>query len=153
KDRARGIRASNRADVRRTRTARMPSHVAGGNGARRTGCRRCPHPRRRRVGSASRRHGAPARFDGIVAPGPIPFAGAAGLRGSEPSGGKESLRGREDGSRGIGEFAVKVSTIGFTKKSAKEFFELLRGSGARRVVDVRLNNMSQLAGFAKKDDL
>jgi predicted nucleotidyltransferase len=48
---------------------------------------------------------------------------------------------------------MKVCTIGFTKESAKRFFELLRVSGARRVVDVRLNNVSQLAGFAKKDDL
>jgi len=48
---------------------------------------------------------------------------------------------------------VKLYTIGFTKKSARRFFELLRSSGARRVVDVRLNNVSQLAGFAKKDDL
>lgn len=48
---------------------------------------------------------------------------------------------------------MKVFTIGFTKKNAQRFFELLRGSGARRVVDVRLNNVSQLAGFAKKDDL
>jgi uncharacterized protein (DUF488 family) len=48
---------------------------------------------------------------------------------------------------------LKLFTIGFTKKSAQRFFELLRGSGARRIVDVRLNNVSQLAGFAKKDDL
>lgn len=48
---------------------------------------------------------------------------------------------------------MRVFTIGFTKKSALRFFELLRKSGARRVVDVRLNNVSQLAGFAKKDDL
>ena len=48
---------------------------------------------------------------------------------------------------------MKVSTIGFTKKSARRFFDLLRASGARRVVDVRLDNASQLAGFAKKDDL
>lgn len=48
---------------------------------------------------------------------------------------------------------MKVFTIGFTKKPARRFFELLRGSGAKRVVDVRLNNVSQLAGFAKKDDL
>lgn len=46
-----------------------------------------------------------------------------------------------------------VYTIGFTKKTAAEFFELLRKSGTRRVVDVRLNNVSQLAGFSKKDDL
>ena len=48
---------------------------------------------------------------------------------------------------------MKVFTIGFTKKSARRFFEILRKSGAKRVVDVRLNNVSQLAGFAKKDDL
>lgn len=48
---------------------------------------------------------------------------------------------------------MKVFTIGFTKKSASRFFEMLRKSGAKSVVDVRLNNISQLAGFAKKDDL
>lgn len=48
---------------------------------------------------------------------------------------------------------MRILTIGFTKKSAKKFFEMLRASGAKRVVDVRLNNVSQLAGFAKKDDL
>ena len=48
---------------------------------------------------------------------------------------------------------MKVYTIGFTKKPAATFFELLRESGAKRLVDVRLNNVSQLAGFAKKDDL
>lgn len=48
---------------------------------------------------------------------------------------------------------MKVYTIGFTKKSASDFFELLRGSGAKRLVDVRLNNVSQLAGFTKKGDL
>ncbi len=48
---------------------------------------------------------------------------------------------------------MRVFTIGFTKKSARRFFELLHESGARRIVDVRLNNVSQLAGFAKKDDL
>jgi uncharacterized protein (DUF488 family) len=48
---------------------------------------------------------------------------------------------------------MKVFTIGFTKKSARQFFETLKSSGAKRVVDVRLNNVSQLAGFAKRDDL
>lgn len=48
---------------------------------------------------------------------------------------------------------MNVHTIGFTKKSARRFFELIRTSGAKRVVDVRLNNVSQLAGFAKRDDL
>src|SRR3990172_5671297 len=48
---------------------------------------------------------------------------------------------------------MRLFTIGFTKKSAERFFETLRESGAKRVVDVRLNNVSQLAGFAKKEDL
>lgn len=48
---------------------------------------------------------------------------------------------------------MKLFTIGFTQKPAKKFFELLKASGAKRVVDVRLNNVSQLAGFAKKTDL
>ena len=48
---------------------------------------------------------------------------------------------------------MKVFTIGFTKKNAQRFFGMLRRSGAKRVVDVRLNNVSQLAGFAKRDDL
>ncbi len=48
---------------------------------------------------------------------------------------------------------MKIFTIGFTKKSAEDFFSKLRSSGARRVVDVRLNNVSQLAGFAKRGDL
>lgn len=48
---------------------------------------------------------------------------------------------------------IPVYTIGFTKKNAAQFFEKLRGSGVKRVVDVRLNNSSQLAGFSKRDDL
>lgn len=48
---------------------------------------------------------------------------------------------------------MRIFTIGFTKKSAESFFSLLAGSGAKRLVDVRLNNVSQLAGFAKKEDL
>ena len=48
---------------------------------------------------------------------------------------------------------MRVSTIGFTKKPAQRFFGLLRDAGVKRVVDVRLNNASQLAGFAKRDDL
>lgn len=48
---------------------------------------------------------------------------------------------------------MNVFTIGFTKKSARKFFGLVRDSGASRIVDVRLNNVSQLAGFAKRDDL
>jgi uncharacterized protein (DUF488 family) len=49
--------------------------------------------------------------------------------------------------------AVRLFTIGFTKKTAREFFTALREAGVRRVVDVRLSNASQLAGFTKKGDL
>jgi uncharacterized protein (DUF488 family) len=48
---------------------------------------------------------------------------------------------------------MKIYTLGFTKKSAQTFFTTLKDSGATRLVDVRLNNVSQLAGFAKKEDL
>jgi len=48
---------------------------------------------------------------------------------------------------------MKLFTIGLTKKSAEAFFTKLKLSGAKRVVDVRLNNVSQLAGFAKRNDL
>lgn len=48
---------------------------------------------------------------------------------------------------------MKLFTIGFTKTSAEHFFGRLRRSGARMLADVRLNNVSQLAGFAKRDDL
>ena len=46
-----------------------------------------------------------------------------------------------------------VSTIGFTKTTAEGFFERLLKSGVKKVFDVRLHNTSQLAGFAKADDL
>lgn len=48
---------------------------------------------------------------------------------------------------------MRLMTIGFTKKSARQFFEALQAAGVRRVADVRLNNVSQLAGFAKRKDL
>ncbi|MDN3220724.1 DUF488 domain-containing protein [Pseudomonas nunensis] len=48
---------------------------------------------------------------------------------------------------------MKIFTIGFTEKKAERFFSLIQLSGAKRVVDVRLNNSSQLSAFAKKDDL
>jgi len=48
---------------------------------------------------------------------------------------------------------MKVYTIGFTKKSAEQFFTRLKQPGLVRLLDVRLNNVSQLAGFTKKDDL
>ena len=45
-----------------------------------------------------------------------------------------------------------IYTIGFTKKSLREFVEALRAAGVRRVVDVRLRNTSQLAGWSKQPD-
>jgi uncharacterized protein (DUF488 family) len=48
---------------------------------------------------------------------------------------------------------MNLYTIGFTKKSAERFFDLVSSSGASRLIDVRLNNVSQLAGFAKRTDL
>ena len=48
---------------------------------------------------------------------------------------------------------MKLYTIGFTQKSAEKFFGLLRQPGLVRLVDIRLNNVSQLAGFTKKNDL
>jgi uncharacterized protein (DUF488 family) len=49
--------------------------------------------------------------------------------------------------------AMKLFTLGFTQKPAQKFFELLRRSGTQRVIDIRLNNRSQLAGFSKSGDL
>ena len=46
-----------------------------------------------------------------------------------------------------------VATIGFTRTSAENFFRRLTEAGVRKVVDVRLHNSSQLAGFAKAGDL
>lgn len=48
---------------------------------------------------------------------------------------------------------VALFTIGFTRRSAEEFFGVLRTAGVRHVLDSRLRNTSQLAGFAKRDDL
>lgn len=48
---------------------------------------------------------------------------------------------------------IDVATIGFTKTTAAAFFERIKTSSVKKVVDVRLHNTSQLAGFAKADDL
>jgi len=48
---------------------------------------------------------------------------------------------------------LEIATIGFTKSSAQHFFERLSLAGVQRLVDIRLNNVSQLAGFAKAADL
>jgi uncharacterized protein (DUF488 family) len=48
---------------------------------------------------------------------------------------------------------ARLFTIGFTRKSAEAFFTRLQSAGVERVLDVRLHNVSQLAGFTKRDDL
>lgn len=48
---------------------------------------------------------------------------------------------------------TELATIGFTQTTARGFFERLKAAGVRTVIDVRLHNTSQLAGFAKSDDL
>jgi uncharacterized protein (DUF488 family) len=48
---------------------------------------------------------------------------------------------------------IELYTIGFTGTSAANFFGRLRKAKIERLIDVRLNNVSQLAGFAKKNDL
>lgn len=48
---------------------------------------------------------------------------------------------------------MKIYTIGFTKKSAEEFFKSLKDNQIVNLVDIRLNNTSQLSGFTKKNDL
>ena len=49
--------------------------------------------------------------------------------------------------------AMEICSIGFTQKSAREFFGALKTHGIERLMDVRLSNTSQLAGFAKQADL
>jgi len=48
---------------------------------------------------------------------------------------------------------MEIYSIGFTQKNAGEFFGTLKTHGIERLLDVRLNNTSQLAGFAKQADL
>jgi len=48
---------------------------------------------------------------------------------------------------------IHLFTIGFTKKPAETFFKLLKDSGVKQIVDTRINNVSQLSGFAKGSDL
>ena len=49
--------------------------------------------------------------------------------------------------------SIKLFTIGFTQKSAEKFFDTLIDAKVKRVIDTRLNNVSQLAGFTKRADL
>src|ERR1035437_8307290 len=48
---------------------------------------------------------------------------------------------------------IKLFTIGFTKKNARQFFELLIKNKVKKLIDIRISNRSQLAGFAKGSDL
>ncbi|NES17994.1 MAG: DUF488 domain-containing protein [Symploca sp. SIO3E6] len=48
---------------------------------------------------------------------------------------------------------INLFTIGFTQKSAQKFFNTLQQADVKTVIDTRLNNVSQLAGFTKKADL
>jgi uncharacterized protein (DUF488 family) len=48
---------------------------------------------------------------------------------------------------------MEIYSIGFTQKTAKQFFGLLKDHRISRLLDVRLNNVSQLSGFAKREDL
>ena len=48
---------------------------------------------------------------------------------------------------------MEIYTIGFTQKSARQFFDILKTNGIQRLVDVRLSNSGQLAGFTKATDL
>lgn len=48
---------------------------------------------------------------------------------------------------------LNLYTIGYTEKSAEYFFNKLKNTTAKKIIDVRLNNVSQLAGFTKKNDL
>lgn len=48
---------------------------------------------------------------------------------------------------------MNIYTIGFTQKKAEIFFGFIKSAGVLTLIDVRLNNISQLAGFAKRDDL
>jgi len=47
----------------------------------------------------------------------------------------------------------RIYTIGFSKKSLREFVKLLKDAQVEKLIDIRLNNTSQLSGYAKKDDL
>ncbi len=50
-------------------------------------------------------------------------------------------------------YMIKLYTIGFTQKPAEKFFSLLKVAGVKNIIDTRINNVSQLSGFAKGADL
>ena len=48
---------------------------------------------------------------------------------------------------------MRLYTIGFTEKSAQEFFERLRDNGIQQLIDIRIHPHGQLSGFARQEDL
>ena len=48
---------------------------------------------------------------------------------------------------------IRIFTIGYAGKNARQFFTILKQAGVKKVIDVRLYNTSQLAGFTKKQDI
>lgn len=48
---------------------------------------------------------------------------------------------------------MKIYTIGFTGKTAEEFFSLVDTGNIRKLIDIRINRSSQMSGFAKERDL
>ncbi len=48
---------------------------------------------------------------------------------------------------------IRLYTVGFSGKNAEEFFSLLKSRNIKRIIDIRISNTSQLAGYTKKDDL
>jgi len=56
-------------------------------------------------------------------------------------------------SKSDNERTIRIFTIGYTAKNAREFFTILKQAGVRKVIDVRLYNTSQLAGFTKRQDI
>lgn len=67
---------------------------------------------------------------------------------------QNSREGREGGSPAYTVLiTMRIYTLGFTKKRAQEFFDTLKRNDIKQIVDVRLNNISQLAGFTKKNNL
>ena len=51
------------------------------------------------------------------------------------------------------EKTIRIFTIGYTGKNARQFFTILKEAGIRKVIDIRLYNTSQLAGFTKRQDI
>jgi len=56
-------------------------------------------------------------------------------------------------SKSDNERTIRIFTIGYAAKNAREFFTILKQAGVRKVIDVRLYNTSQLAGFTKRQDI